>query len=615
MISSYDKQLLHKVFAQDAAIGSVFNLFTRAISGKLTKLKDGGWDKNPQIEKEIDYELAKLQKNLEGTVYNSQKWGFDLSKAKNDDLVKNYIKGMAINGKLKEKLFGVNEGALEAFLNRKVDGLDLSGRIWNIKGQVKDQMGYYLESGIATGRGANLIAQDVKQILQDPDALYRRVRNSKGNLVPSQQMKGYKTDPGMYKSAHQNAVRLAATETNMAYRMADHSRWQNLDFVVGYEVKLSHNHPATDICDDMKGRYPKDFVFRGWHPRCFCHAVPVMMDEDEYLEYMDADEETATAILERNEVKAIPDSASKFITKHKETIDGWKSTPYWVKDNFQDGKIGKGLMLAKQQAPIPQVIPIKVEPKSAPIPRFIPAQSIKEAESYAHKNKLANEVNFKGLTVETANDLNRAMEFYDANFPELRESLQYVGSTQERNKFYIDYMVEKDKTSNSMLWNSLLRTRGNAVDAEKRLRQMYRTNIGTIKPNVYAQSCSHSPIKGVTINTKFGGNNDMVTAALDRDVKSKWHPDGCNTVKSIFDHEYGHEIDKLLNLQQNDEVKQLFKEHYVTLGDELSRYAQHSVAEFIAEAWAEYINNVNPRALSIKVGKLIETVYRKKTGK
>lgn len=347
MLSNFDRQLLQKVFAQDAAISSVFNLFARSISGKLTRLKNGGWAANPMLEKEIDYELAKLQKNLEGTVYNSQKWAMTLSQAKNDELVLSYIKGMAIGPDLKKKLFGVNEKALAAFMKRKEGGLGLSDRVWNITGQVKEQLGYYLESGIATGRSAQSIAQDVQQILKKPDDLYRRVRNSKGNLVPSKPMKAYTTGSGMYKSAHQNAVRLAATETNMAYRMADHERWQGLDFVTGYKVSLSHSHPAVDICDSMAGNYPKDFVFRGWHPRCFCHATPITMDEDEYLEYMDADEQTATKILERNEVKAIPKDAAKYIDANTKAIAGYKNTPYWVKDNFNNGKIGEGLSMVK----------------------------------------------------------------------------------------------------------------------------------------------------------------------------------------------------------------------------------------------------------------------------
>ena len=75
----------------------------------------------------------------------------------------------------------------------------------------------------------------------------------------------------MYRSSFQNALRVAATETNMAYRTADHTRWNQIDFVQGFEVRLSLSHNIYDICDHMKGYYPTSFLFVGWHPRCFCY--------------------------------------------------------------------------------------------------------------------------------------------------------------------------------------------------------------------------------------------------------------------------------------------------------------------------------------------------------
>ena len=81
----------------------------------------------------------------------------------------------------------------------------------------------------------------------------------------------------------------------MAYRAADHERWQNLDFVVGIEIHLSGNHTSKgrdgkphrfeDICDQLKGKYPKDFKFTGWHPHCRCYATSILKTEEE----MDAD--------------------------------------------------------------------------------------------------------------------------------------------------------------------------------------------------------------------------------------------------------------------------------------------------------------------------------------
>ena len=89
-------------------------------------------------------------------------------------------------------------------------------------------------------------------------------------------------------------MRLARTETNIAYRTADYDRQQDLDFVVGIEVHLSGNHTCKgvkgefhDICDELQGRYPKDFKFTGWHPNCRCYTTTILKTPEEFK----ADEE------------------------------------------------------------------------------------------------------------------------------------------------------------------------------------------------------------------------------------------------------------------------------------------------------------------------------------
>ena len=99
---------------------------------------------------------------------------------------------------------------------------------------------------------------------------------------------------GVYRSSYLNARRLAAKETNIAYRTADHERWQKMDFVVGIEIHLSNNHtcrgrdgkphPFMDICDQLKGKYPKDFKFTGWHPHCRCYATSILKTDEEIAE-------------------------------------------------------------------------------------------------------------------------------------------------------------------------------------------------------------------------------------------------------------------------------------------------------------------------------------------
>ena len=154
----------------------------------------------------------------------------------------------------------------------------------------------------------------------------------------------------MYRSAYKNARRLAATESNIAYRTADYERWQQLDFVVGIRVVLSNNHtlngePFYDICDRLsapmgskatKGRgcYPKDFKFTGWYPLCRCHTETILKTLDE----MRADEARILAgepvsTQSENSVDDVPQEFKDWIKENEERIERAKSLPYFIRDN------------------------------------------------------------------------------------------------------------------------------------------------------------------------------------------------------------------------------------------------------------------------------------------
>lgn len=139
-----------------------------------------------------------------------------------------------------------------------------------------------------------------------------------------------------------NARRLAVTENNMAYRTADYERYQRFDFVVGIEVHLSNNHNCkgvpngqfVDICDELQGKYPKDFKFVGWHPHCRCYVTSILktpeeMDADE--ERMDRGEELTTE--SENEVKDVPQGFKKWLDDNEERIAKSKSLPCFLADN------------------------------------------------------------------------------------------------------------------------------------------------------------------------------------------------------------------------------------------------------------------------------------------
>ena len=186
------------------------------------------------------------------------------------------------------------------------------------------------------------MSRDVRRYLRNPDKLFRRVRDKHGNLRLSKAAKAYHPGRGVYRSSYRNALRLTATENNMAYRTADHLRWQQQPFVVGIEIKLSNNHTCkgvigrfVDICDDLAGVYPKDFKFVGWHPHCRCYCVPKQASKEEFMEYQQRllNGEDVSNYHFKGEVKGVPDNFNKWIDKNKERAKGWSNMPYFVRHN------------------------------------------------------------------------------------------------------------------------------------------------------------------------------------------------------------------------------------------------------------------------------------------
>ncbi len=137
-----------------------------------------------------------------------------------------------------------------------------------------------------------------------------------------------------------------------------------------------------------------------------------------------------------------------------------------------------------------------------------------------------------------------------------------------------------------------------------------------VKSDWYAYSTASDELglNGVAYNATWRG--DKVVKQLDSDLKSKFHPDGCNTVKSVMDHEFGHKIDETLGLRDNADFKIIYNNARFQGNDyireNLSGYANTNRAEFIAECWSEYVNNAKPREISRQVGELIEKLMKKR---
>ena len=341
-LSFYDKQHIQKIAAQQAVIANIFNQFILSVSPYLHKWSDAGknnvWIRNQRIESAVDRELLNLESMLYANISAFQKDGWDRAERKNDDFISQFIKGMSISSATKDGMFAHSLSAFETLKNDiDANGFKLSDRVWNITQQTKSQLEFYLDSGVVAGRNANGISSDIRQILQNPQKRFRRIRNEKGELVLSQPMKNYHPGQGVYRSAYKNALRTSATTTNIAYRSADYERWSKQDFILGIEVHRSDNNRGTcKICDAMVGKYPKTFKFTGFHPFCICFATPITMEPEDFADFLLND-----TVPQGQTITDIPQAAKDFVSENK---DGLQSA-FWYKDNFtNDGGLQREIV-------------------------------------------------------------------------------------------------------------------------------------------------------------------------------------------------------------------------------------------------------------------------------
>ena len=341
-LSFYDKQHIQKVAAQQAVIANIFNQFILSVSPYLRKWFDAGknnvWISNQGIESAVDRELLNLESMLYANISAFQKDGWERAERKNDDFISQFIKGMSISSATKDGMFTHSLSAFEALKNDiDANGFKLSDRVWNITQQTKSQLEFYLDSGVVAGRNSNGISSDIRQILQNPQKRFRRIRNEKDELVLSQPMKDYHPGQGVYRSAYKNALRTSATTTNTAYRSADYERWSKQDFILGIEIHRSaNNRGPCKICDAMVGKYPKTFKFTGFHPFCICFATPITMEPEDFADFLLND-----TVPQGQTITDIPQAAKDFVSENK---DGLQSA-FWYKDNFtNDGGLQREIV-------------------------------------------------------------------------------------------------------------------------------------------------------------------------------------------------------------------------------------------------------------------------------
>ena len=350
-MNKYEARHIRNVEAYKREVQKIFDEATKealrmGIRFDADTGKPFSFDDYPATKRKFEALMAKMHQRIMAVVRNGVDAEYELAQDSAGAQIRSVFPALSA-AQISDQLRRLaNSNAKAAFEQRRKRGLGLSDKVWQYTGQYKQELEMALDIGIGEGKSAQALSREVRKYLRQPNMLFRKVRDKHGVLHLSKRAKAYHPGRGVYRSSAKNALRMVATETNIAYRSADYLNTKASPWIVGIRIVLSNNHtckdsqgvaqPFTDICDKLAGRYPKDFKFTGWHPNCRCHI--------EYIHKTDAEVERDTKRMLRGEkpidahesknfVGELPKSFKDWYDGNKERISRSKTTPYFIEDN------------------------------------------------------------------------------------------------------------------------------------------------------------------------------------------------------------------------------------------------------------------------------------------
>ena len=280
------------------------------------------WSDYPQTRKRIADIQRQFVKDIQAVIMRGTSEEWKNSNEVQDLLVNAVLRAYdaQVDGEEYRLYYQENSDALKAFQERNDKGLNISDKLWQQSSIYKQGLEEAISCAIEKGTSAITLSKQISKYLLDFPQLQKDYKERFGKASRA-------------KDCEYRSIRLARSEINMAYRQAENLRWLQMDFVVGYEIKLSGSHHIDDICDQLKGKYPKTFVWTGWHPNDMCYKIPILKTEEEFWAWDGRSEPTTDSV---NEVRDVPDNFKQWIRKNKSRIDVAKKNntlPYFLKDN------------------------------------------------------------------------------------------------------------------------------------------------------------------------------------------------------------------------------------------------------------------------------------------
>lgn len=425
--------------------------------------------------------------------------------------------------------------AVQAALTRRFDTsgvsrIPLSERVYHSRQVIDRQVERLVNSALARGLSAREFASEVRQFIR-PDT------------------------PG---GARYASMRLARTEINNSFHLAQKTDLAARPWVTGVKWNLSGSHPHTDICnayaDDNHanmgaGVYRKGDVPAKPHPHCLCFITPETVSEEQF-------------------------------------VKNFKAGQY---DNFLNERL--------PLTPAPSPLPV-ARPKLAPVKRLLqpPAERVPTPQVTAKIPEPPKvTVPIRGFSAADEEVISRAAQVQAEFAPNSLAKLQEIKRLQGAEEAQFLRTYGRDALGG--YHESAIRVTSKVMDPSFQVAHIRAVNSGWF-------SKSAPEVTGVEnfISHEFGHFMERLARA-----------DGLKNIKPFWQSvasEFGLEPPVAYN---SIILRSWVAENKAVLAREVSRYGATSSEELVAEIWAEYTGGAARPAIK-RLGKILQDIAEKSGG-
>jgi len=171
----------------------------------------------------------------------------------------------------------IHTAAVDAVMRIRPGGFTFAESVWDITYQSQRSIRRAINVAVVTGRSASAVSRDIRGFLSQPKKLFRRVRDKRGRLQLSRTAKAYHPGTGVYRSSFKNAMRVARSELNRAFREGQIRYALQKPWIKEIIWHIGGPNPCEE-CDGLDGNaFPVAEVPDTPHPHCMCWLETVIV--------------------------------------------------------------------------------------------------------------------------------------------------------------------------------------------------------------------------------------------------------------------------------------------------------------------------------------------------